>query len=63
MNDWLKPYYQAALSPAGKVVVVKVNWNYCKRCGRMLKTAEARERGYGKICWEKQQNSNQSSLF
>lgn len=25
----------------------------CLRCGRKLKTPEARERGMGKICWEK----------
>lgn len=26
---------------------------FCRRCGRRLLTDEARERGYGKICWEK----------
>lgn len=25
----------------------------CRRCGRKLKTPEARDRGMGKICWEK----------
>ena len=26
---------------------------FCKRCGRRLKTKEARERGMGKVCFEK----------
>ena len=25
----------------------------CLRCGRKLKTEEAKERGFGQICWEK----------
>jgi len=29
----------------------------CRRCGRKLKTEEARERGYGKVCWEKSRTS------
>jgi hypothetical protein len=29
----------------------------CKRCGRKLKSAESRERGYGKSCWEKAQTT------
>ena len=29
----------------------------CRRCGRKLKTDEARERGYGKVCWEKSRTS------
>lgn len=27
--------------------------NNCLRCGRKLKSLEAKERGMGKICWEK----------
>ena len=27
----------------------------CRRCGRKLKTPEAREPGMGKICWQKSQ--------
>ena len=29
----------------------------CRRCGRRLKTDEAKERGYGKICWKKSRTS------
>jgi len=28
-------------------------YTHCLRCGRKLKTAEARKIGYGKICLEK----------
>lgn len=36
----------------------------CKRCGRKLKSEEARERGMGRICWEKsQQTTNIARLF
>ena len=28
----------------------------CLRCGRKLKTEEAKEKGFGKICWEKYRN-------
>jgi hypothetical protein len=30
---------------------------YCKRCNRVLKSQESRERGYGKTCWEKAQKN------
>lgn len=35
----------------------------CRRCGRRLKTDEAKERGMGKICWEKSQNKDKPRLF
>ena len=39
-------------------------YKVCKRCGRKLKSQECRERGYGKICWEKQKKSKyQKKLF
>lgn len=28
----------------------------CIRCGRPLKSAESRQRGYGVVCWLKAQN-------
>ena len=31
----------------------KQDYQFCIRCGRRLKTPEARERGMGKICAEK----------
>ena len=31
----------------------KQEYQFCIRCGRRLKTQEARERGMGKICAEK----------
>lgn len=37
---------------------------YCLRCGRKLKSLENRQRGMGKVCWEKsQQMSIQKPLF
>ncbi len=30
-----------------------VEYKYCLRCGRRLKTDEARQRGFGKVCYEK----------
>lgn len=37
---------------------------YCLRCGRKLKSAENRQRGMGKVCWEKsQQTPIQRPLF
>lgn len=35
----------------------------CLRCGRKLKTQEAKERGYGKVCWEKRLSDNQQDLL
>lgn len=35
----------------------------CKRCGRRLKSEENRERGMGKVCWEKSQHINKPRLF
>ena len=36
----------------------------CKRCGRKLKSEEARERGMGKVCWGKsQQTTDIARLF
>lgn len=34
----------------------------CKRCGRKLRSVESKERGYGKLCWEKAQK-NLKPLF
>jgi hypothetical protein len=35
----------------------------CKRCGRKLKTDETKERGMGKVCWEKSQHTSKPKLF
>lgn len=35
----------------------------CKRCGRRLRSDEAKERGMGKVCWEKSQHTSKSRLF
>ena len=35
----------------------------CKRCGRRLKSNETRERGMGKVCWEKSQHTSKYRLF
>ena len=36
---------------------------FCKRCGRKLRSEEAKERGMGKVCWEKSQRTSQFRLF
>ena len=37
----------------------------CKRCHRILVSPEARQRGYGDLCWKKYLNEQQqkNSLF
>lgn len=35
----------------------------CRRCGRKLKTDEAKERGMGIVCWKKSQTENKPRLF
>lgn len=29
---------------------------FCKRCGRKLRSEESQKLGYGKVCWEKREN-------
>lgn len=42
----------------------KQEYLFCIRCGRKLKTAEARERGMGKICAKKyQEKEMRNKLF
>lgn len=42
----------------------KIEFQTCVRCGRKLKTQEAKERGMGKVCFEKYQKSkNAQKLF
>lgn len=36
---------------------------YCLRCGRKLKSAEARIKGYGTICERKIKHSQKKKLF
>lgn len=36
-------------------MVTEKDHEYCLRCGRKLKNPEARERGYGNICYKKVQ--------
>lgn len=35
----------------------------CRRCGRKLKTDEAKERGMGMVCWKKSQAEHKVRLF
>ena len=41
-----------------KITENKKLHNICIRCGRKLKNEENRERGMGKVCWEKYQKEN-----
>ena len=36
---------------------------FCLRCGRKLKNQQARERGYGNICFKKLKQVEQNRLF
>ena len=38
-------------------------YEYCLRCGRRLKSKEAQQLGYGKICYNKLKTTNRKSLF
>ena len=38
-------------------------FQYCLRCGKKLKSQEAKERGMGKICYEKSRRMKERSLF
>ena len=38
-------------------------YQYCLRCGRKLKTLEARMQGMGKICAEKSKHETRRRLF
>ena len=38
-------------------------YNYCLRCGRKLRTEEARLLGMGKICAEKSKHDTRRRLF
>ena len=55
--------YKAKLSEQGKVEVVPTLFTHCIRCGRILRTYEAKQRGYGVICWEKRDKSEAAKLF
>ena len=35
-------------------------YEYCLRCGRKLKSGEARKQGYGKICLEKMRKTTKT---
>lgn len=37
--------------------------NYCLRCGRRLKTVDARIKGYGPVCEQKMRVENSNRLF
>ena len=43
--------------------ILPKEYKYCLRCGRKLKNQEARQRGYGSICYEKQKLNNHKKLF
>lgn len=38
-------------------------YQYCLRCGRKLRTVEAKMRGRGKVCAEKAKQESQRRLF
>lgn len=41
----------------------KKDYDKCLRCGRKLKSEEARKIGYGKICLEKSRHKKVKRLF
>lgn len=34
----------------------------CAKCGRELKDAKSRERGYGPVCWKKMQEVDENQM-
>ena len=40
-----------------------VKFTRCIRCGKVLKNPEAKERGYGAVCWQKHIRDSQNNLF
>lgn len=45
-------------------VITKTEHKFCLRCGRQLKSEEARKRGMGLVCWNKSRtNEIQKPLF
>ena len=40
-----------------------IEYNRCRRCGRVLKDPESRQVGYGKVCLEKIQRDQSNRLF
>ena len=38
-------------------------FKYCVRCGRRLKNPDAQMRGYGEVCWKKQQSNHQITIL
>lgn len=38
-------------------------YEVCLRCGRKLKTPEARKKGYGVVCEKKMKRNNKNKLF
>jgi len=55
--------YKAKLTDSGKVEVVPTLFTHCIRCGRLLRTYEAKQRGYGVVCWEKRDRTQANKLF
>lgn len=45
------------------ITMEKKDHDYCLRCGRRLKNPEARERGYGTVCFKKLQIQMINKLF
>lgn len=41
----------------------KLSSSICRRCGRKLKDAISRERGYGPECWNKLIHESRKKLF
>lgn len=41
----------------------KISSSICRRCGRPLKDAYSRERGYGPECWSKLIHEGRKKLF
>ena len=45
------------------VKIEKPQFTHCLRCGRILKSSESKERGYGKSCAERMQRETKFKLF
>lgn len=58
-----EPTLLLARGNSGIVIPITHTHIRCIRCGRVLKNPDAKERGYGEVCWKKHLEDKQGTLF
>lgn len=60
----VKVYFKDTLVKKGMCERMNTHtFQRCIRCGKKLKDDVAKERGYGKVCWQKHLVDKQNTLF